>query len=342
MKKLMLLACGLLIALTQAKIDAQTIRENTELAPFSDTLFIKLKDGNKILITGAPFKKLIKYAKADSLKMLFLSDYEKGIQEQTIPANTTSIHYFVHPTGKRRMKAETAEYSDSQVDVDYEIKRLDLDLPRYQYNIYDLARKYTIQIYVANPDQLKQVLSSVSINDALTEIARDKEQYSKNFKLEVISENNGFRVSDKIKRGSDMLWAGFSLGAGLFGNTPVPVANFGLTILLNNKYDVGISRYGLSFSGCPLVEMTNGEVQTINYVQIFAANYLWNLNKVNTKKESWFGFELGLVRSSIGSYNGGFMTGIIFEPKGSITYSFRAIYDKHNNGVPFLTVMLPF
>lgn len=337
----MLLACGLLIAFTQSKIAAQTPCEETESTTYSDTLYIKMKDGNKILITGAPFNKLIHFTQADSLKMLFLSDYEKAIQEQTIPANATSIYYFVHPTGKRRMKAETAEYSDNQVDVNYEIRRLDLDLPRYQYYIYDLARKYIIQVYITNPDQLKEVLSSVSINDAVTEIAKNKNQYSNNFKLETTSETGSVKITNKTRRGTDVFGLTTSFGIGLFGSTPVPAVNIGLTLLLTNKYDVGVSRYGLSFSGFPLVEMTSGEIQRINGVQIFAGSYLWNFNGAH-KKESWWGLEAGLVRSSVGSYNGAFMTGGIFEPKGSVAYSFRGIHDKKGNNVPYMSVMLLF
>jgi hypothetical protein len=340
MKKLMLLACGLLIALTHAKLSAQ-IFEN-ETPSYSDTLSIKLQDGARILITGAHFADLIDYKQADSLKMLFLSDYDRAVSDQSISANASLIHYFVHKKGTRRLKAEAADYIDNNIDITYEIVRLNLDLPKYQYHIHDLIRGYTIQIYVANPDQLKTVLSSVSITDAIHELGKDKDVYKKNYKVEFTNENQGFKLTNKAKRGFDDLWITPCFGAGILGDAVVPSFSAEFMIQLNNKYSIGEYKFGFTLTALPTVITANGEVQKVNYTNSYNLRFLQNLSDKTRRKETWFGLEVGLVRSDIGSYNGAIMLNAVYEPKGPFTYSMGGIIVNKHLGVPCFAVRMPF
>src|SRR4051812_24687730 len=107
MKKIMLLACGIFIALTQAAVFAKI--DESSGHDLNDTLVIRLKGDDQIFVIGKELKLMVEYQQADSIKQLFLNDYRKALEEHVVSRDMQTIHYFVHPSGKRRIKAETAE-----------------------------------------------------------------------------------------------------------------------------------------------------------------------------------------------------------------------------------------
>jgi hypothetical protein len=341
MKRSMLLAFGLFIALTQL-FAQEKLAQQEKYEHYSDTLLIRLQDGNRILITGMYFADMIQYNRADSLKELFLNDFTKAAADQSVSSNAAVVYYFVHDSGKRRIKAETVEYVDNTIDVGYEITRLDLDLPKYQYHIYDLKKKCTISFYLTSPDMLRSVLSSFNINEAIAELARNKEEYRKYYRIELSKTENTYNITRKAKKGSDILWLNPTVGAGLFGNTPVPTAHFELMVAFNNKYNIGVIKTGISAMGFPLVDMAGGEVKKINYVRAYELKLLMNLNEHTHRKEFWFGAQAGLVKSTVGSFNDTFKWGFTLEPSGGFAYSFDFYLDKNKNMTPLVGVKLPF
>lgn len=333
------MACGIFIALTQAKLHAQTQQEehNARFSHYNDTLFIKLLEGNKVIITGAQFRKLKDYSQADSLKSLFLNDYDRAIADKTLPADASIIHYFAHSSGKRRIKAETAEYSDNKVDVAYEVTRLNLDLPKYQYYIHDLTRGYTILVYMNDPDKLKSALSTISLNEAIVTATKDKELCRQNAKIELTQDNSSYKVTGKQDKGLDMIVINPSLGVTVLGNTIAPIIGADMALLLNDKYSTGKYKIGLGYSVFPLAKMTDLSIADVNYVRSLQVNFMTNLNM---HTELWFGLTGGFMKSDIISYNKVFKAGLIFESK--VTYSFDIIFDRNDNRIAALTVKLPF
>ncbi|MES2689478.1 MAG: hypothetical protein V4658_03695, partial [Bacteroidota bacterium] len=139
MKIKMLLASVAFIALAQPNVSAQevhVVHVDHKQVSFADTLVLKLNAGNKILFIGDNFKEMANYTQADSIKTLFMNDLDQALSKGQLSKETQKVYYFIHANGKRRLKAENPDYNENSVDVAYEIKRLDLELPKYEYHIY--------------------------------------------------------------------------------------------------------------------------------------------------------------------------------------------------------------
>jgi hypothetical protein len=169
LKKNMLLAWLLGIAFTVGS-SAQTYQEtsasNQQISPLQDTLALHLGGTSRIFITGRTLREISTYTKADSLKELFLDDFEKLYKGQSQTEIPQVIHYLVHGSGKRRMKVGTDMYNDVPFDLAKEKQRLNLDLPKWEYTIYDLAREIEIHFYLEDSNQLS-LLDDVSLSEAI-------------------------------------------------------------------------------------------------------------------------------------------------------------------------------
>jgi len=348
MKKIMLLASGIFFALAPLKILAQEDGVNVVgLAPvaemFNDTLVIKLRGSDKILLIGKDLKQMVKYQKADSMKQLFISDFEKALNNHSINKEVQLVHYFIHGSGKRRIKAENPEYSDNRIDPAYEIKRLDLDLPKYQYIIHDLNSGYEIQIYMNDPDELKAELNSVNLYDAIHFAGNDKKILRRTYKLEMTGENNVYKITGKTHGRQDVLSLGPTLGVGVLGNVIAPVAGADLTLSLTDKYSVGKYKFGLGYEVFPFANnIVSGEVSSLSWVQTINLKFLTNINAGTKDKAYWMGLQGGSMKSSnMISYNNAFEFGILIEGNGAFNYSFDFIRDKEKT-LYGLTVKFPF
>jgi hypothetical protein len=346
MKRLLLLTCGLIMASTNLLFaQKQGITESdllyTNDSP-SDTLVIKLSGNDKILIIGGNLKDIHKYKQADSIKTLFLSDILLAQANNSLNAEATKVYYFVTNNGKRRLKAENVDLTENAVNVAYELKRLQLDLPKYEYHLYDLKNEYQIQIYLNDAKQLKTQLENTNIESVIHFVNTNaKKDFNRTFKLELNTEN-GYKISNKTQGRSDAFMINGSLGIGLIGNTIAPVAGIDMFFYLSNKYSVGKYKLGLSYNAFPLVNTSGGEVKGGSLINSYSIKLMQNLNDENTSNSQWLGLHGGIMKSNdLQSFDNAIKFGLLFGNK-SMNYSFDFIRDSNKNLIYGLTVYLPF
>ncbi len=346
MKKLLLLACGLAMAcanplFAQKEGVTQVDLLYTDDSP-SDTLVIKLSGSDKILIIGGNLKDMYKYKQADSIKTLFLTDILVAQANNTLNAEATKVYYFVTNNGKRRLKAENVDLTENAVNVAYELKRLQLDLPKYEYHLFDLKNEYQIQIYLADAKQLKTQLENTNLGSAINFVNTNaKKDFNRTFKLELATEN-GYKITNKTQGRSDALMINGSLGVGLIGNTIAPVAGIDMFLYLSNKYSVGQYKLGLSYNAFSVVNSINGDVKGVSLINSYSIKLLQNLNDGDPINQQWLGLHGGITKSNdLQSFDNALKFGLLFGNK-TMNYSFDFIRDSNKNWVYGLTVYFPF
>jgi len=346
MKKLLLLACGLVIACAKPLFAQKEGVTQVDLlysddSP-SDTLVIKLSGNDKILIIGGNLKDLHKYKQVDSIKTLFLTDILVAQANNTLNAEATKVYYFVTNNGKRRLKAENIDLTENAVNVAYELKRLQLDLPKYEYHLFDLKNQYQIQIYLADAKKLKTQLENTNIASAINFVNTNaKKDFNRTFKLELATEN-GYKVTNKTQGRSDALMINGVFGVGIIGNTIAPVAGIDMLLYLSNKYSVGKWKTGLSYHVFPIANTLNNEIKSVSLINSISLKGLYNLNEESKDNPFYLGLQIGLLKSNeIKSFDNAFKWGILHSGK-NLNYSFDVITDSNKNTLYGLTVYLPF
>ncbi len=343
----MLLAVWLFIASTQTVLLGQQaamyfvhLNEN-EVIP-TDTLLIKLTGSNKILFIGNGFKGMMKYTKADSLKTLFINDLEAARANKTMAVDAQKTFYFINESGKRRMKAENAEYNNNSVDVSYEIKRLQLDLPKYEYHIYDLISGYRMEIYLSNPQEVKNILGAISLNEAISYTYKNAEnELKRSYKVNLHTEN-GYAIASKTRGHADAIELNPSFGVGLLGNTLAPILGFDIWLRLTDKYSVSKYKMGLGLTAFPFANTNQGEITGISLVNSYEARFAFNLYTQNKGKTSWLGLQAGLMKSNdLKTFDNAFKFGFLYEGSGTFNYSFDIIKGK-DLYIYGLTIKMPF
>jgi hypothetical protein len=348
MKNLMRIACWIFIAFSPATLSAQKgasyiIHLNEEVQEaYQDTLVIGLRDNNKVLFIGSDFDEMKKYTLADSLKMLFISDWEKAVAAGTLNPETQKVYYFIEQKGMRRLKAENPEYSENSVNVAYEMKRLKLGLARYEYRIYDMKTGYRIEFYLEDPSQLKQVLGNISINDALAYAQTNlKKDLKKNYKVELDAENNTYKMVSSTRGNSDALEVVPAFGIGILGNTIAPIGGYDIWLRLTDKYSVPSFKFGIGYTAFPFVKMVNQEIDKISLVNMYDAKFAMNMNEGRTKP-FWLGLSAGMTTSNLDSYNKKLKFGLLYQGTSPFEFSFDAIILSNKKSVAGVTIRLPF
>ncbi|MES2558145.1 MAG: hypothetical protein V4590_00275 [Bacteroidota bacterium] len=346
MKRTLLLACGLLIALFQTNLSAQTnttAADKSKTEYLNDTLMLLLPDGNKMIITGKPLKTLMVYTQADSIKELFVNDYEKAITSGTLTVDAPLIHYFVHPSGKRRLKAEVGEYADNKVDVAYEITRLNLDLPKYRYHIHDLQSEIELQVYVQNPAQLRNILSNINVTAAIKAAGKEKRPLRKIVKTEIAASNGQFKIDDIKGHTLQSIEINPMIGVTLIGNVMAPVLGMNASFGSKTKYGISSYKIGYTLSAFPIVGLTGGEMSSVAFIQSHEIRFLKNLNTASANNPFWMGVQAGMLTcKDLAAYDNAIKAGVSFNTGSSFTYSFDYIRDNNKHGVFGFTVKLDF
>jgi hypothetical protein len=349
MKKIMLMAYRIFFVLTQSTVSAQKTNELNidplleENRASHDTLVITLQGSDKILFLGNNLKKMVKYEKADSLKMLFLNDFEKAVSEQTITKDVQRVHYFVHSSGKRRLKAENPEYTDSKVDVDYEIKRLNFDIPKYQYVIHDLSSGYELHIYINNPEQLKNTLTAINLNGVIHDKVISKYYIDRNYKLEISADQNNYKIVNATGGAQITIGLSPSFGVGLFGNVIAPLIGGDIKIAITDKYRIGRCRGGVGLTTFPIVSMDGGKITGVSMVSSYDLKLMININR-KVHKTNYLGLQAGFMKSNESNFfNNAYKIGAVFESKSEgANYSFDLIRDTNGNYIYGITYKVPF
>jgi hypothetical protein len=346
MKRLLLLTCGLIMASTNLLFaQKQGITESdllyTNDSP-SDTLVIKLSGNDKILIIGGNLKDIHKYKQADSIKTLFLSDILLAQANNSLNAEATKVYYFVTNNGKRRLKAENVDLTENAVNVAYELKRLQLDLPKYEYHLYDLKNEYQIQIYLADAKELKTQLESINIEKAIDFVNTNaKKDFNRTFKIELATEN-GFNILNKTQGRQDAIAINCEVGVGLVGNTMAPVAGVNLFLYLTNKYSFGSYKFGLSYNAFPVVNTLGGDVKGVSLLHSYSLKAYRRPNFGNKDNDYWLGMHLGIMKSNdLQSFDNAKKFGLLLGHK-VMNYSFDVILINNKDFIHGLTICLPF
>jgi hypothetical protein len=348
MKKLMLMACGICFVLAQSKVSAQekaTFRNypfgketDYHIGPieskqmyYYDTLVIHLQNNDKILFIGRKMEHMLRFQKADSLKMLFLNDFEKALSDHSLTKEVQTVHYFVHGSGKRRLKAENPEYSDDKkVDVDYEIKRLNLFLPQYQYFIHDLSSGYELQIYINDPEQLRNTLTGVHLNNVIhSEVLNKNIKYSVRscYKIEITTDDDNYKISRMIGAPRGNISISTDFGIGVFGNTIAPIFGPSFQHRWLDKYNVGKYKAELCIYYFPLVNMNSGKVTGVSMVSSYDLRLMIN-PEIRSHRENWLGLQGGFMKSKgePSCFNNAFKWGLVVERPGIGSFAVEEIY----------------
>jgi hypothetical protein len=343
--KLLLLACGLIIAactnyLFAQKTDVIIADLQYNETQINDTLIIKLSGSDKILLIGGDLKDMHKYKQVDSIKTLFVNDITAAQNNNTLTTDATKVYYFITSNGKRRLKAENVDLSENSVDINYELKRLQLDLPKYEYHIFDLKNEFQIQIYLADPKLLKSVLENTNIYEAITFTNNTaKKDFKRTYKLELNTEN-GYKIGNKTQGKMDAIMINVKAGIGLLGNTLAPVTGFDILFDLSNKYSYGKYKLGIGVNNFPVVNSIGGEIMSVSFVNSIVVKALINSN--NKGDANYLGLQFGIMKSfDIKPYDNAWKFGLLQQTK-YLDYSFDFITDNNKNGVLMLTIYLPF
>lgn len=317
---------------------------NSEVV-MSDTIVVNLKQNNKVLIVGSSIKKLKDFGPAaDRLKTSFLNDINKAFTEQSIYPTAKEVHYFVQDENKRRIKAEAAEYSDKRVDVAFEILRLKLDLPKYSYTIYNLNNGVRMMVFMNHPDSLLPQLGEVSLNEAIATATKDKKEIRKNYKLEISTDSNYYRVSNKLSARADILEVNPYFGLTLLGNTFSPVVGAQMDLRFTNKYGIGKYRFGLGMTGLTMVERINGDISAVNLITTYEARVMYNVSPRVRGKSYWLGIQGGVLKTTNGGkLDNAVKFGFATEGLGPLGWSIDFVKTKDfKESIYSLTVRLPF
>lgn len=347
MKKQMLLATGILMLFCQTKLFAQKEGLMIVNAPIqtdivSDTLFITLSSGDKIILTGGHFNKLNHYQRADSLKTWMIADLDQAFKQSQLQPDATNIHYFVKGN-TRRLKVENPEFSNNTIDVNQEIFRMQHNLPKHKIVVYDMQYGIQIHFYLKDLEAYKNSLGTISLDEAIRSALSDKSDRCSYFRIDVTEQNNTYKVTDKTKARFDMLEVVPSFGMGLIGNTFAPVAGADLYLGFTNKYNVRKFKTGIGFSAFPFVSGSGDVVTGVSLLQVYELRAMYNLTNTTRNEAHWFGLQGGLFSADkTSTYDKAYKFGFIYEGSGPFNYSFDFIRDQNNRSIYGLTVKLPF
>lgn len=343
------MACGMLMTLMQPELNAQNadgvyhVALSETRTSNNDTLLINLPSGNKMQLICRSFERLKAYAAGDSVKTLFINDIENARKAGTLSADARNVFYFIHQNTTRRVKAENPEYTDNSVDPGYEITRLNQALPKYEYHIYDLPHHVQINIYLEDPELLKEVLGGFSINDAIKQVSvNHKTELKKSYKVEVDANNGSYQFKSRTQGQRDMLELSPLFGVQVLGNTIGPLAGIDMTLRFTNKYTIGTYKIGLGINAFSFVNSVGGEVSGVSFVRSYEARFMYNFGNNLTVTRHWVGLKVGYMNSEIKSFNNRYKLGFVTEGPGDFTYSFDYIYNVNKNPVYGLSILKTF
>ncbi|MEO8150251.1 MAG: hypothetical protein ABI723_21635 [Bacteroidia bacterium] len=345
MKKQMLFALGLCYALNINNSNAQALSmdmdESANVAiNYRDTILIRPDATTQVLFLGKNLDEMINYTGLDSLKNLLVADVDKARTQPGYPAQSKLTHYFVHPNGKRRLKAESEDYAEPQVNVADEERSLYLDLLPYQFIIYDFAKNYRIHIYLKNPDDLNK-LASVNFKDALIAASLNKKTVKHSYRIDALKSNDNWKVENSYGNKLDQLESGFAIGVNLIGSRLSPLANFDLSLIFNNKYNHPFIKTGFSYSVSSFSNWDNSEITDLCILSSYDLKFLTNLSQ---DKTHWFGVQFGIMDNykSSSPFDNKFKFGFVSEGFGRLNYSLDVILFEKKQSIYGLTVKLPF
>lgn len=283
MKNVILITCWIAIALIEpAKAQDRA---------FTDTLIVRLEGKNQVHITGSSLEAIMAYTGTDSLKQLFIADLDKAMKNNAIADDTRKLHYLVSPNGQRRLKAALDPASEEPFNLEREAKRMELDLPPYEYIIYDIKRSVEIHIYLEDHSNLA-MLGNLRLDEAVVSVKKKEAQ--KHYRIDMQRTETGYKISDRKNSRTNTFEIAPTTGIVLLSNIPSPLLGTDVSFNFNTKYNVPLARIGLSTSYFMLSEYSDGR-----FTNISAGNFIDLYGLMNASYEKGrvrlFGAEGGMV-----------------------------------------------
>jgi hypothetical protein len=302
MKNKMLLTAGLCSTLYLPAISAQNESKGRELR---DTIVIKPDADVQIFFMGNNLREMAKYKKADSLKTLLIDDWEKARHEPSYPATSKTTHYFVHPNGKRRLKAESDDYQEPALEVRKEIQSLSLNLPPYEFIIYDLANNYEIQLYFNKPDQLAD-LKNINLNEAISSITGDAQALKAYYRVDLENSSGQWKMNKHFSNRKLEIGMVGSINLSAIGSQLSPGISLGACFTLTDKLAIPVFGIDLLYNQYFFGGNINNNFGNLNGAQSIDLRILYNDNlfknvKHYTKQHGasdWAGFDFGYMLPS--------------------------------------------
>ncbi|MGZ4118973.1 MAG: hypothetical protein ACXVPY_15900, partial [Bacteroidia bacterium] len=285
MKKQMFQALWACFALASATVSAQTSSKSA----FNDTIIFMPDTQSKVILIGDQLSEMSSYKKIDSIKTLFINDMEEARKQASFPVNSKTTHYFVSPSGKRRLKAESEDYPEQEIDVAKEKRSLDLDLPPYEYIIHDFSSNYECQIYLKDPEQLKG-LKDVNFSESLITIANNKKLFRKNFRLDLEKDGSAWKIKNKFgPPSSETIEMTGTFGASLIGGKLSPLASAALWFAHTNKHNIPVFKAGLCFSSNIFTDLKDEKFSDLTALRTYEIKFLVDMSGAKKAKPQWFG-----------------------------------------------------
>lgn len=305
-----------------------------------DTIIINPMEGIKIILIGKNSKDLDLYNNLDSIKTLFLSDIDQAIKNNTYPTDAVLTHYFVHPNGKRRLKAENEDFTQSTVDVKKEMRSMTLQLPPIEYILYALQNNYQCHIYVKDRNELTK-LSGISLKDALAAATEDKQTIKQNTRIEIEKTNEHWMIKDKRRTRLDFLELSPAFGISLIGSRWSPTAAFDLSILFQNKYGIPSIKTGISYGVNSFADWNTESFSNMSIVASYDFKFMTN---TSDSKAKWVGLQFGYMKSyeKSGPLHNRFKAGFVAEGFGAFNFGFDVIFLQDKKSVYGMTLKVPF
>jgi hypothetical protein len=268
----------------------------------TDTLLIKLEGRSQLLVTGKTFEDLINYKRADSLKSLFLADLAKATEAGVITGENRNVRYLVSSNGQRRIKAAAEPFTEEAFDLEKEKTRMNLDLPSYEYTIYDLAENVQMQFYLQDSTSIS-LIEKTNISEAIAQLKdrRDREKY---YRIDVEKSNGQYNLTRHKGEATDNIQLSPVMGMISIGNKFSPTVGTTLKVNLFNKYERPSMRFGLDYTFSVLSDYSDGKFTNINVLTHYDLSWVFNLGAAY-ETSRWFGFEAGYIQGK----NEGFKEG---------------------------------
>lgn len=336
MKKLIILtASAIVLPFLNPMVNSQSAKLPSE-NNVNDTLTIKLKENNKVLMVGNTFKDIIFYAsEVDAVKTHFLIDIANAYESNSLSKASTQVYYFYNNSSQRRIKADDNEMSNRTVDINYEITRLKLNLPKYRYIIHDLKNEQRWEVYMSSPDSLLIQLGAVSLQQAILTTQSEMRELRKETNAIVTTDSNTYRlIKNPINISASIELNGY-IGASVIGNRISPAVGITASFAQKNKFGIPTYKFGIVQTMMHLVDLTPTEIKDLNLIFGYDVFYVRNVYTHSKSNYLGLGVQIGSILDSP-------KFGVLVDGVGRTNWSFDFILPKTTPLLFSITMRLPF
>lgn len=296
---------------------------------FRDTILIQASNNLKVLLIGDELADLLKYQRGDSIKTLFLSDWKQA-QEKGMTGNARETHYLVHPSGKRRFKAESEDFQEPAFQLEKEKLRMSLNLPASVYYLYDVVANVDIQIFVAQPENLN-ALSDLRLSELLLLPVADRYSLKRSTGIAINKTEDKWEVLWRQWAPKDQIELNSLFGASLLGSKLSPEVGFRLALVRADKYGEPDWSVGLSYNLNLLTSYSNNDFSDIHVLRSINAHWMMNRGGSGAAMWKWIGLQAGYVHLSPGVLNNSIKVGLITTYR-NLQVGFHTYFLNQNNG----------